>query len=102
MTFEQHTQAALARHEAGFDALPSVIAALDALAKEREGKRENAYPRCLPFGKPCLTHTCTAMFKGGSCARSRERAAALDALARNDAEELWPAPRSVSHWGMFA
>lgn len=68
MTFDDHVTAALARHEAGFDAMPAVLAALGALRDERAGKRENQRPRCLPFGKPCLIATCTAAF-GGACVR---------------------------------
>jgi hypothetical protein len=95
MTFEQHVQSALARHEAGFHALPAVLAALEALARERleRGQARDERGMFIPPAPP------------GSIDRLRvrlSRSNALADLARNDAEELWPEPHSVSHWGMVA
>lgn len=85
MTFEQHTQAALARHEAGFDALPAVVAALDALAKERlaSGRAKDQRGLYLPPGS---TYGAYGPAIAGGAVNPAYR----------------PEPRSVSHWGMFA
>ena len=79
MTFEQHVQAALSRHENGFHALPSVLAALEALAKERESRRDEATDRAAFY---------------------RQQMSDLARFAARPIVYAAPEPRSVSHWGM--
>ena len=108
MTFEQHVQAALSRHENGFNALPSVLAALEALAKERleqvNAKDERgmylptaALNVAAPVGwRQALGRAVyggvNAVYSGGNNVSKRATAWIPGA----------PEPRSVSHWGMFA